>query len=88
MRADRTGAVQTSLALFRALSVPYAQRAHAMIHHLAENLVDMYDRMEPYEVCGEELREAYVGLKRLRHGDVRSSPLPELIVCCTPLERG
>ena len=33
----------------------------------------MYDKVEPYEVCGEELREAYVGLKRLRHGDVRAS---------------
>ena len=25
-----------------------------------------YDSMEPYEVCGEDLREAYVGLKRMR----------------------
>jgi hypothetical protein len=34
--------------------------------HLAENIVDLYDRVEPYEVCGEDLLEAYVGLKRMR----------------------
>lgn len=33
--------------------------------HLAGNAIDVYDRVEAYEVCGEELREAYVGLKRL-----------------------
>lgn len=33
--------------------------------HLASNVADVYDRVEAYEVCGEELREAYVGLKRL-----------------------
>jgi hypothetical protein len=34
--------------------------------HLAEDIFDIYDRVEPYEVCGEELLEAYVGLKRMR----------------------
>jgi hypothetical protein len=44
-----------------------------MMHHL-ENLVNVYDRVEAYEVCGEELREAYVGLKRMRQACSFSPP--------------
>jgi hypothetical protein len=41
-----------------------------MIHHVADEIIRAYDTVETvenYKVCGEELREAYVGLKRLRH---------------------
>jgi hypothetical protein len=47
-----------------------------MLDHLAGNIMNAYDRMEAYEVCGEELREAYVGLKRMRRtGKARSIAL-------------
>jgi hypothetical protein len=36
-----------------------------MLHTAAEELLRFYDSMEPYEVCGEELREAYVDAKKL-----------------------
>lgn len=35
--------------------------------HALEEAVELYDRVEAYEICGQGLREAYVGLKRLRH---------------------
>jgi hypothetical protein len=34
---------------------------------LAKEGMEVYERLEAYEVCGHGLREAYVGLKRLRH---------------------
>jgi hypothetical protein len=54
-----------------------------MLQHAAEELIRIYDSIEPYEVCGEELREAYVDTKKLvcarpaHHPvDVRVSELP------------
>jgi hypothetical protein len=35
--------------------------------HLAHEGMEVYERLEAYQVCGHGLREAYVGLKRLRH---------------------
>lgn len=35
--------------------------------HLAQEAIEVTERLEAYEVCGHGLRDAYVGLKRLRH---------------------
>jgi hypothetical protein len=36
------------------------------VAHVAEEAIEAYDTLEAYKVCGQSLREAYVGLKRIR----------------------
>lgn len=51
---------------------PLLMEVDAAIHvgqevaHVVEEAIEAYDTMEAYKVCGQSLREAYVGLKRTR----------------------